>query len=423
MRVAIAFSTKDRVELSAGSITPLLNCGADVMLFDGSATAQGKTFPHKYKSEVHSIHTDVRGGSGAAIVCALTTLLNEKWYGNPPDKKKNPGWYDYIGLVENDVVLDEGWFEPTMELFKRGEEDGLEVGAVSARCYLDRILIQRDGYAVTHNTGAGMIIFSRKAAELVLREYRVQWTTENRMIFAQLTGKDIGAYWAFRGTEHFLVADWRWDALLASHGMASLALVPSPVTMIGQTPPLEDQGLELAKEPMDALRDDELFKRYAGNLEAVRRGNTTIASYGLFNRDTSGGRTVFPHQIASIGGRYEGDWKLKDAPGFGPFGWIAVENSVITVPVLGPCEFMISGGKDGSEAHVVDEASGYDARPVLQQEGPKGQIMTIAIPGNCNYRSIRATLSPGATFYGVRCRDEQPMVTGPSFSYETLPPA
>ena len=62
----------------------------------------------------------------------------------------------------------------------------MEVGAVSARCYEDRILIQRAGYTVCHNLGAGMIMFTRKAAELVLQNYRTVWTTENRLLFSQL---------------------------------------------------------------------------------------------------------------------------------------------------------------------------------------------------------------------------------------------
>jgi 2-deoxy-D-gluconate 3-dehydrogenase len=123
--------------------------------------------------------------------------------------------YTHIGLVENDVLLDKDWFDQTMALFEQGKAAGLEVGAVSARCYEDRILIQRDGYAITHNTGAGMIIFSRKAAELVLQNYRTVFTTENRLLFAQLSGIDIGAYWAFRGSQHWLVADWNFDRVLA----------------------------------------------------------------------------------------------------------------------------------------------------------------------------------------------------------------
>src|ERR1700677_940218 len=192
-RVAIAFSTCDRPELTKRSIEPLLQPRKfDLHWIDGSKTKEGQQLPGQY--HFRQFHPQILGGSGPAIVYALSTLLNLR--------------YEYIGLVENDVLLKDGWFEDMMALFERGKEDGLEVGAVSARAYEDRILIQRDGNAVMHNLGAGMIMFSRKAAQLVLQNYRTVWTTENRLLFAQLSGIDIGKYWAFKGEQQFLVADW-----------------------------------------------------------------------------------------------------------------------------------------------------------------------------------------------------------------------
>ena len=270
-RVAIGFSTCDRVELSRQSIEPLLSAagGFDLHWIDGSKTTEGKELPRQYDGQYHMLHTDVRGGSGPAIVYALTMMLAAKSFAPSPgtvgSQQSHREWqrgYDHIGLVENDVVLPHDWFDKTMALFEQGRRDGLDVGAVSARCYEDRILIQRPGYAICHNLGAGMIVFTREAAELVLQHYRTQWTTENRHTFAMLTRTDIGKYWAFRGQEHFLVADWRWDALLASHGFASLALTPSPVTMIGQVPPLEQQGLTIATGPVAERVDDKLFYDY-----------------------------------------------------------------------------------------------------------------------------------------------------------------
>ncbi len=427
-RVAIAFSTCDRVELSRQSIEPLLQPDKfDLHWVDGSKTDQGIVLPTKYRTHGDNIHhhSGVRGGSGAAIVYALSAMLAKE---NPSDSlhDEREHHYDYIGLVENDVLLGKDWFEPTMELFERGKEDGLEVGAVTARCYEDRVLSQRDGYAVLHNAGAGFIIFTREAAELILRHYRVQWTTENRAVFAQLTSTDIGKYWAFRGAEHFLVADWRWDSVLASHGLASLALTPSPVQMIGQIPSLEDQGLTLVTGPVEALRNDKLFETYRIRLGHARQGELKLPNR-LFHRDSAGGVTIFPHQLAAIGGSYQGSWKLKDAPGFGPFGWIADShqedfNPRIFVPVFGPCEILVGGGKDGGQVHVIDEQSGFDSRPVLPPEGPQGQIVAVNIPGNITYRTVRVNMStPGTTFYGVRCREEQPMLSYFKFDWNTLP--
>jgi hypothetical protein len=426
-RVAIAFSTCDRVELSRQSIEPLLQPGKfDLHWVDGSKTGEGKSFPlDRWKGSEHAtFHPNVTGGSGAAIVYALSKMLAHKI--PTPANEPAQRYYDYVGLVENDVMLPKDWFDQTMSLFDRGRDDGLEVGAVSARCYEDRILIQRDGYAVCHNLGAGMIIFTREAAELVLNQYRVQWTTENRAIFAQLAGIDIGPYWAFRGHEHFLVADFRWDALLASHGLASLALTPSPVQMIGQSPSLADQGLALATGEVDARRNTPRFELYCDNLARIRQGDLILPN-SLFHRDVSRGQTIFAHQIKAIGGRYEGKWKLRDAPGFGPFGWTADSeqedfNPRVFLPVYGPCEIMVGGGKDGGQIHVIDEHSGFDARPVLPAEGKEGQLVAVNIPGNYSYRTIRIDMTtPGCTFYAVRCRDEQSVVGGFKFDWNTLP--
>jgi hypothetical protein len=414
-RVAIAFSTCDRVELSRQSIEPLLKHPFDLFWFDGSRTDEGKELPYKYGiPPAGFLHMNVTGGSGAAIICALTTML------------KHPNQYELVGLCENDVVLQGNWFNNTMELFRQGVADGLHVGAVTARCYIDRVLFQRPNYAVLHNAGAGFIIMTREAAELVLQTYRTIWTTENRQTFSLLAGIDIAKFWAFRGAEHFLVCDWRWDSLLARHGLASLALTPSPVTMIGQVPPLEQQGLTIATGPVEARIDDDAFKRYRTTLTDIRNGNVKLPDT-LFHRDTNGGYTIFAHQIGAIGGHYQGKWKLKDAPGFGPFGWIADSaqedwDPRIQIPVFGPCEILVSGGKEGGQVLIVDEQSGFNAKPILPRETDQGTIVSVNLPGNVAYRTIRINmLTPGMTFYAIRCQQEQPRVSGWKFDWNTLP--
>jgi hypothetical protein len=431
-RVAIAFSTKDRVELTKRSIEPLLQPSKfETHWIDGSKTAQGIDLPREYCGDYHMVHHGVRGGSGPAIVYALTTMLNvmdsspleTALYTLPMSRGK----YDYIGLVENDVLLDKDWFDDTMALFERGKQDGLKVGAVSARTYEDRVLIQRNGYAVMHNLGAGMVVFTREAAQIVLDTYRTQWTGENRQIFAQLIGRDIGGYWAFRGGEHWLCADWRWDAILASRGFATLGLTPSPVEMIGQDPPLEDQGLSLVKAPLTWHGDD--FDRYCDNLARIRDGKWKLSYGDTFFRDSAGGQTFFAHQIAALGGRYEGDWRLKDSIAFGPFGWQIADSSedrpdsTVRFPVLGPCEVLLSGGTEGGQMHVVDAQSGFDAKPVLPPAGQQGIVVPVFIPGGMAYRDIVVTsVTPGCVFYGVRCCMEQPVLTNFKFDYSVLPP-
>jgi hypothetical protein len=425
-QIAIGFLTKDRVELSRQTIKPLLQPGKfDLFWFDGSSTPEGRALPVEIslvQEPLHGIrvHESVLGGPDAAVAYALTTMLKG-------------GDYEYIGLCENDVLLHPDWFGPTMALFDRGAGDGLCVGAVSTRCYEDRILFQRDGYAVCHNLGWGMQILTREAAHLALTRMRTSFTTENRRVFCQLSGLDIGRWWAFNYVESPLCADWHNDVVLASHGLASLALTPSPVEMIGQDPPLHAQGLRLATKPMELLRHDEAFDRYVSNTARIRQGTFTLDQRVELYDPGSGTHTIFPHQVASFGGVYEGDWRLKFSQGWGPFVWKAgaafpVHSSVLApsleVPLSGAVEFLVSGGQHGGQVEVDDIHSKYRIQPKLPPEGSHQSVVALQVPASISYRQVRLTaLSPGVCFYGMRCREPQPHIPGVEFDWHTLPPA
>lgn len=413
-KVAIAFSTKDRVELSQQAVVPLLRPDLfDLFWVDGSNTLAGQELNEGY-SHGMSVRGGVRGGADAAIVYSLTEML------------KNPQ-FEYVGLVENDVLLHSDWFGPTMALFERGKAEGLEVGAVSARCYEDRILFQRDGYAVTHNTGAGMVIFTREAAELVLENFRTGWWAHNRRIFMQLSGLDIGKWAAFRANEQWTTADWHFDATLAELGIASLALTPSPVEMIGQIPSLHEQGLKLATTPVELLRNDKAFDIFRVNLERRRFGAVKSSNCSQFHQMDDGTWIIFPHQVAAIGGKYQGDWKLKWSQGFGPFAWQAGEGAriptTLTARISGPCTFMVSGGEAGGRVEIEDLHSGYKVTPELPAEGPTTQVLNLPVPGHVSYREVRLTMhTPGTRFYGIQTREAQPWLPAVKFIHATLPP-
>ena len=406
--VAIAFSTKDRVELTKRTLEPLLQPGRfDLHWVDGSQTAEGCKL--QQDSWPATIHAGVIGGSCRAIVYALTTLL------------KDLPKYTHVGLCENDVLLDKDWFEPTMELFERGARDGLKVGAVSARCYEDRVLLQRDGYAVMHNLGAGMIIFTREAAQLILQTYRTGMTGENRRIFSIVSGIDIGAFWAFRGAEHMLCADWTWDHILACHGMSSLALTPAKAEQLED---IASMGLKMVKEPVEVRRDERTFSRYRETMACIRENEPLMPYQPGHRLFYDGVHTIFPHQMAQLGGVYEGDWRFKWSIGFGCFSWKAGEGvSTLTIPIFGPCEVLVSGGPEGGKVRVEDTLSGFSCEPDLQAEGPEGRVLQLAIPGAVSYRSIRITaLKPCTTFYGIRMREAQPFFPDAKFDFNRLPP-
>ena len=408
-RIAIAFLTKDKPELSRRSIEPLLQPDKfDLHWFDGSQTPEGRALVDDY-DHFKNFEGDVFGGPDAAVIFALTELIARN--------------YDYIGICENDVLLHKDWFGPTMALFERGRNEGLEVGVVSPRCYQDRILIQRDGYAVVHNLGWGMQILSRKAAELTLQNIRCPWTTENVLLFSQLANLDVRRWWAFRGAEHWLCPDWRNDAMLAAHGFASLALTPSHVEMIGQNPPLAEQGLQMADGKYELLRNNLAFGNYRDLLALIHRGEWK-PSWSQVYRDQQG-YLYFAHQLGSIGAVHYGDWKLKWAQGFGPFAWkaggLVDQGAAWAIPILGPCSVIVSGGEQGGKVRVADEQSGYEIEPALSPENGNGAFQ-LTIPGSVACRNIRVTAkTPGIVFYGVRTQYEQPAQPY-EFNWNKLPP-
>jgi hypothetical protein len=454
-RVAIAFSSKDRVDLTKRTIEPLLQPDKfDLYWCDGSLTEEGQAFHDNHHMIGPKYYPALFGGSCRYIVFALTQMLKTEDNTRAPDGFKinlakgeqsltYPPQYDYVALVENDVLLDPDWFEPTMALFEQGKADGLKVGAVSARCYEDRILIQRPDYAIMHNLGAGAIIFTREAAELILQTYRTGWTTENRRIFSMLSGIDIGSYWAFRGGEHPLVADWSWDHILASHGLCSLALTPAKATQLED---IAAMGLKMADAPVEARRNDEAFKLFVERSAQIRSGALKLPIQPNNRLYHDGAHVIFPHQIEQIGGAYSGEWWFKWSLGYGCFAWKAgggegpsselnwhgsrgkdfvvakqLNQPTVEFFVIGPLDVLVSGGEQGGKILIEDTHSGFSCDPHLQPE-INGNILQVSVPGAYAYRTIRITaLTPGVVFYGIRTRDAQPSYLA-KFDFNTLPP-
>lgn len=408
MKLAIAYSTKDRVELTKQSIEPLFGTGAYIYWCDGSATPEGVEYFERHKGVIKQ-KTRVTGGADAAIAFGLSALLNA------------PENYTHIGLVENDVLLDDDWLEPTLDLFHRGERDGLVVGAVSARSYVDRVLIQRDGYAVMHNIGAGAIIFTRQAAEIVLDSIRSHWAPHIRSTWMRLAGIDIGRYWAFRGNDQWLTSDWGYEAVLASHGLASLALTPAKCQMIGQVPPLAEQGLEMVTDHRDeTFVNDKAFYIFRHRTRQIRERNLDINSPATdYDPRIGGERIIFAHQAPRFGATFSGNWRLQWSQGFGPFAYRAGEGGAsVSVPVYGSCSFLVSGGDTGSRCKVTDATSGYTHAPNLSGDG----VSVVPVPGAVTYREVTLAMDEGGVFYGYNSPEGQPYRPGFKFDYSTLPP-
>jgi hypothetical protein len=413
-KVAIALLTKGKTELTKRSVEPLLQPDKfDLFWVDGSTEAADADFACNYGTTHERLHNNVRGGPDAGIVYALTEMLKHD--------------YDFVGIHEQDVLLHRDWWGLTFSLFERGRAEGLEVGAVSARCYEDRLLVQRDGFGVVHNLGSGQILLTREAARIILDNYRTTWSTDNRLIFCQLSGIDIGATWAFRGNEQHLTADWGFDAVLARHGLASLALTPSLATMLDQD--IAAQGLKMALTRDRGSSDEKAFALFEERTQAIRFGCSMPGIHGRL-QCVGQAYTIFPHQIPGIGGKHEGDWRLKWCQGFGPFVWYARDNlATLEIPVLGPCEVLL-GNPDNvagysfvgllSKARITDTHSGYSI--VSSPADAGGGILQVPIPSGVSYRQIRVeALTPGLGFYGIRTREPQPWLTSYRFDHSCLP--
>ncbi len=412
MKLALAYNTMNKLELTKQSF-PILRKGQHALLWsDGSTDEDALAFFARNQMPATESYAGVRGGADSGIAHSLTRLL------------QHPAQYTHMGLVEADVLLDPDWLEPTFALFEKGKADGLEVGAVSPRSYVDRILIQRDRYACMHNIGAGAIIFTRAAAEIVLRTFRTHWWPDNVRLFAQLSGIDLRTYAAFRGNDQFVTTDWGFEAQLARRGLASLALTPAKCTMIGQNPPLEQQGLVLTTQLHNDLRadgDTRSFELYRESLAYLRNGGASFESPGMIHRDGIS-MLFFPHQLQAIGASWFGSLELQWAQGFGPFAYRAGKGGIsLSVHVSGPWSLLVSGGINGADVIIEDRRSGFKATPNLPPEAD--HPISIQVPGGPVPRKVTCDFEQGAVFYGLACNESQMIDTTFKFDWNQLPRA
>jgi len=315
--VCFAVTTRDRVDVTLQSIASIaFGGGFDLLWLDGSASAEGRALPHQLAPNMpglREIHDDVVGGPDVAIFSALTRMLALD--------------YRFCGLIETDIRLEPGWFDALMALFPAGAADGLEVGAASVRAFEHRILFKRAGYAIPMNTGAGMVLFTRAAAQLVLDHYRTPSTTELRGWFLDAAGRDCAVFGeaAFRqapDADVALASDYQYDMVLQRHGLCSLA------TGRGYAVDLEgvraaDLGGYATPAPPDsdgsaAHAVAALGARLAGQrtLDAARQSMPYLYNPVL------GGWVVFLHQLVFMHGsraRLIGRWRIGWSKHHGPF--------------------------------------------------------------------------------------------------------
>jgi len=121
-RIGFSFSTRDRYLFTLQTVQSLdAEGGYDLIWNDGSTEpgvpAMAENFKFK-NAKLVEINRGVTGGAERAVCFGLSRLLELG--------------YDYVGLIENDLVFRPGWFSGLMKLFSQGAADGIVCGSATA---------------------------------------------------------------------------------------------------------------------------------------------------------------------------------------------------------------------------------------------------------------------------------------------------
>jgi hypothetical protein len=228
-RIGFSFSTRDRYLFTLQTVETLDSEGGfDLIWNDGSTEPGVPALARNYKfknARLLEVNFGVTGGAERAVCFGLSRLLELG--------------YDYVGLIENDLLFRPGWFSALMKLFSLGAADGIACGSATARSFESHVLEYRSGYGVQSDTGAGMVLFSRPAAKIIMQLYAnpasLQLTTHSwQSFYADLFGLDLrkfAPFWAFPPERPFpCTLDWGYTPSLYLNGYASLSTIPSYVT-------------------------------------------------------------------------------------------------------------------------------------------------------------------------------------------------
>jgi hypothetical protein len=223
-KVGFALSTRDRFVYTMRTIKSLdAEGGFDLIWNDGSERGEVAELSRYFafrKVRLVEVNYGVTGGADAAIRFGLRRLLELG--------------YDFIGLVENDLMLLPGWLGAMRAAFDAASEDGIKVGAVSALGYQSRVLEYRKNYSIDWARGAALVIFTREAAQLLLENYsRVEMTSQQiRGFYAEHFGVAVHVpEWAVGGRwmDGPMTLDWGYAPLLYANGYACVGTIPSIV--------------------------------------------------------------------------------------------------------------------------------------------------------------------------------------------------
>lgn len=225
-RVGFAFSSRDRYFFTLQTLQSLdTESGFDLIWNDGSTEAAVPSLAANYKfrhARLVEFNPAVTGGAERAVCFGLSRLLELG--------------YDYVGLIENDILFRPGWFRHLLEVFSLGAAEGIACGSATARSFESHALEYRRGYGIQADVGAGMVLFSRAAAEIIMELYAnpssLQMTTHSwQKFYADLFGVDLrgfAPFWAYPPNQAVpCTLDWGYTPSLYLNGYASLSTIPT----------------------------------------------------------------------------------------------------------------------------------------------------------------------------------------------------
>lgn len=360
--IAICFSTKDRVAFSKTTLPALLkeNDKFDLFIVDGSQTEEGRAYALDLNTRkgIAGVHCNVTGGADVAIVYALSFMLERG--------------YEYLGLVENDVLLSDGWYERISDMLL----STTNVGSVSARCYEDRVLEYGKNAALMSNIGAGMVVFTRPGAEAVLDYYRNGSLNEYKFWPHYFYNKAVKNPHEITdpNAQYQMTADWFFESSMMARGLISVACVPTMARSTDNTP--------------EVLQLDIV----SGN--SILRKNTTPVCFG--NYDPGAGTfPVQPHQIfKALPDAFTGDWKITWAKHNGPFGMRTTTSGELNLPVYGSRVNLLLDIKEGATVEawlhgvkigVLNKSAGYCC---LQFGEPKQREILLKFSGDVTVMTL-----------------------------------
>jgi hypothetical protein len=221
-KIGFALSTRDRFVYTMRTIKSLdAEGGFDLIWNDGSERNEVPELSRYFafrNARLVEANYGVKGGADAAIRSGLRRLLELG--------------YDFVGLIENDVLLSPGWLGAMRKAFETATEDGVKIGAVSALGYQSRVLEYRKNYSIDWARGAALVLVTREAAQLLLENYsRLEMTSQQiRGFYAEHFGVALHVpEWAVGGRwmDGPMTLDWGYAPLLYANGYACVGTIPS----------------------------------------------------------------------------------------------------------------------------------------------------------------------------------------------------